>query len=53
MKQEKLSWSSKLETTPEAMKRVFGSMPRCRIAMEVVGPRANTVKLFWELHDRK
>ena len=24
----------KLATTPEAMKQVFGSMPRCRIAME-------------------
>ena len=24
----------KLPTTPEAMKQVFGSMPRCRIAME-------------------
>jgi hypothetical protein len=24
----------KLVTTPEAMKQVFGSMPRCRIAME-------------------
>jgi len=24
----------KLATTPEAMKEVFGSMPRCRIAME-------------------
>ena len=25
---------NKLATTPEAMKQVFGSMPRCRIAME-------------------
>ena len=24
----------KLATTPEAMKQVFGSLPRCRIAME-------------------
>ena len=24
----------KLSTTPEAMEQVFGSMPRCRIAME-------------------
>jgi transposase len=24
----------KLATTPEAMKQVFGSMPRCRMAME-------------------
>ena len=24
----------KLATTPDAMKQVFGSMPRCRIAME-------------------
>src|SRR3974390_3557702 len=24
----------KLATTPEAMKQVFGSMPRCRIAIE-------------------
>ena len=24
----------KVDTTPEAMKQVFGSMPRCRIAME-------------------
>ena len=24
----------KVATTPEAMKQVFGSMPRCRIAME-------------------
>src|SRR5438128_9330353 len=24
----------KLATTPEAMKQVFGSMPRCRLAME-------------------
>jgi hypothetical protein len=24
----------KLRTTPEAMEQVFGSMPRCRIAME-------------------
>ena len=28
----------KLATTPEAMKQVFGSLPRCRIAMETHSP---------------
>ena len=30
----KIVLEHKLPTTPEAMKQVFGSMPRCRIAME-------------------
>ena len=30
----KIVLEHKLATTPEAMKQVFGSMPRCRIAME-------------------
>jgi transposase len=30
----KIIFEHKLPTTPEAMKQVFGSMPRCRIAME-------------------
>ena len=30
----KIVFEHKLATTPEAMKQVFGSMPRCRIAME-------------------
>ena len=30
----KIVFEHKLATTPEAMKQVFGSLPRCRIAME-------------------
>jgi transposase len=30
----KIIFEHKLPTTPQAMKQVFGSMPRCRIAME-------------------
>ena len=38
----------KLATTPEAMKQVFGSMPRCRIAMET-GTHSPWGEPFWRL----